>query len=110
MKSPRLTLTCCAGRKASTVHQYAQTEQLWAAWCADNDLSPANPEVGYVDRFFHSIKDQYSRVNLQNMLSHLRKVVDAIEASSDETATLYIRQLHDLKQYKVDAAWGGSNS
>lgn len=99
-----------AGRKASTVHQYAQTERLWAAWCADNGLSPANFEVVYVDRFFHSIKDQYSRVTLQNMLSHLRKAVEAIAASSDETAALYIRQLQALKQYKIDATWGGSNS
>jgi len=48
-------------------------------------------------------------VTLQNMLSHLRKVVEAIAASSDDTAALYLRQLQALKHYKIDPMWGGTN-
>jgi integrase len=44
------------------------------------------------------------------MLSHLRKLVEAVAASSDETAALYLRQLQALKQYKIDPMWGGANS
>ncbi|MBA3868436.1 MAG: site-specific integrase [Anaerolineae bacterium] len=98
-----------AGRKASTVEQYTRTEKLWVAFCAAEGLNAANFEVVYVDAFFQSIKDAYSRVTLQNMLSHLRKVVEAIAASSDETAALYVRQLQALKHYKIDSMWGGSN-
>lgn len=99
-----------AGRKASTVDQYTRTEKLWMAFCAANGLNGANFEVVYVDAFFQSIKDAYSRVTLQNMLSHLRKVVEAIAASSDDTAALYLRQLQALKQYKIDPMWGGVNT
>src|SRR3954465_13244365 len=98
-----------AGRKASTVDQYTRTEKLWMAFCAAQGLNAPNFEVVYIDAFFQSIKDAYSRVTLQNMLSHLRKVVEAIAASSDDTAALYIRQLQALKHYKIDAMWGGSN-
>lgn len=99
-----------SGRKASTVHQYTQTEKRWADFCAANGLNAANFEVVFVDRFFNAIKDQYSRIALQNMLSHLRKVVEALAASSDETAAFYVRQLQALKHYKIDAGWGGTNS
>jgi integrase len=97
------------GRKASTVDQYTRTEKLWMAFCTAQGLSAANFEVVYVDAFFQSIKDAYSRVTLQNMLSHLRKVVEAIAASSDDTAALYLRQLQALKHYKIDPMWGGTN-
>ena len=43
------------------------------------------------------------------MLSHLRNSVEAIAASSDATAALYMRQLEAMRQYKIDAAWGGTN-
>jgi integrase len=99
-----------SGRKASTVHQYTQTEAQWQGWCTANGLDPANFEVAYVDRFFQSLKDQYSRVTLQNKLSHLRKAVEALAASSDETAGLYTRQWQALKAYKIDCTWGGPNS
>lgn len=99
-----------AGRKASTVDQYTRTEKLWMAFCAANGLSTSNFEVVYVHAFFQSLKDSYSRVTLQNMLSHLRKVVEAIAASSDETAAIYLRQLQALKHYKIDPMWGGVNT
>jgi integrase len=98
-----------AGRKSSTVEQYTRTEKLWLAFCAANNLNAANFEIVYVDAFFHSVKDAYSRVTLQNMLSHLRKLVEALAASADDTAALYLRQLQALKHYKIDANWGGSN-
>ena len=98
-----------SGRKASTVDQYTRTEKLWMAFCAAHELNAANFEVVYVDAFFQTVKDFYSRVTLQNMLSHLRKVVEAIAASSDDTAALYLRQLQALKQYKIDPMWGGTN-
>ncbi len=98
-----------AGRKASTVDQYNRTEKLWMTFCAQHNLNAANFEVVYVDAFFQTVKDLYSRVTLQNMLSHLRKVVEAIAGSSDETAALYLRQLQALKHYKIDPMWGGSN-
>lgn len=98
-----------AGRKASTVDQYTRTEKLWVAFCVAQGLNAANFEVVYVDAFFQSVKDVYSRVTLQNMLSHLRKVVEAVAASSDDTAALYVRQLQALKHYKIDASWGGVN-
>lgn len=99
-----------AGRKSSTVDQYTRTEKLWVEFCAAQGLNSANFEVVYVDAFFQTVKDAYSRVTLQNMLSHLRKLVEAIAASADDTAALYIRQLQALKQYKIDAEWGGANS
>ncbi len=99
-----------AGRKASTQAQYAQTEKMWAAFCKACSLDPLNFEVVYVDAFFQTLKDRYSRTTLQNMLSHLRKAVEAIAASSDATAALYLRQLQALKHYKIDASWGGTNS
>ncbi len=99
-----------AGRKASTVDQYTRTEKLWMAFCATHGLNAANFEVVYVDAFFQSIKEAYSRVTLQNMLSHLRKVVEAIAASSDDTAALYLRQLQALRHYKIDPMWGGVNT
>jgi integrase len=99
-----------AGRKASTVDQYTRTEKLWMAFCAAQGLNAANFEVVYIDAFFQSVKDSYSRVTLQNMLSHLRKVVEAIAASSDDTAALYLRQLQALRHYKIDPMWGGVNT
>jgi len=99
-----------SGKKESTRAQYAQTEKLWAAWCAAHNLNPLNFEVVYIDAFFQTLKDRYSRTTLQNMLSHLRKAVEAIAASSDETAALYLRQLQAMKHYKIDASWGGMNS
>ncbi len=99
-----------AGRKASTVDQYTRTEKLWMAFCAAHDLNAANFEVVYVDAFFQTVKESYSRVTLQNMLSHLRKVVEAIASSSDDTAALYLRQLQVLKHYKIDPLWGGANT
>ena len=99
-----------SGKKDSTRAQYAQTEKLWAAWCAVHKLNPLNFEVIYIDSFFQTLKDRYSRTTLQNMLSHLRKSVEAIAASSDETAALYLRQLQAMKLYKIDASWGGTNS
>jgi len=98
-----------SGKKESTRAQYAQTEKLWAAWCVNHNLTPLNFEVVYIDAFFQTLKDLYSRTTLQNMLSHLRKAVEAIAASSDDTAALYLRQLQALKQYKIDPMWGGSN-
>jgi integrase len=79
------------------------------AFCVAQGLNAANFEVVYIDAFFQSVKDSYSRVTLQNMLSHLRKVVEAIAASSDDTAALYLRQLQALRHYKIDPMWGGSN-
>ena len=73
-------------------------------------LEPTHFEVVFVDRFFNAVKDQYSRVTLQNKLSHLRKVFEAIAASSDETAALYLRQLQALKHCKIDPAQGGVNT
>lgn len=99
-----------AGRKAATVDQYTRTEKMWVAFCAANHLNATNFEVVYIDAFFQSVKDNYSRVTLQNMLSNMRKLVEAIAASSDETAALYLRQLQALKHYKIDPAWGGSSS
>ena len=99
-----------SGKKESTRAQYAQTEKLWAVWCATHNLNPLNFEVVYIDAFFQTLKDRYSRTTLQNMLSHLRKAVEAIAASSDDTAALYLRQLQALKHYKIDASWGGTNS
>lgn len=98
-----------SGRKESTRAQYKQTEDQWGVWCAANGLNPTNFEVVYIDAFFQSIKDKYSRTTLQNMLSHLRKAVEAIAASSDATAALYMRQLEAMRQYKIDPAWGGAN-
>ncbi len=99
-----------AGRKASTVGQYVQTEQQYGAFCEANGISRRDAfEVAYVDRFFQSIATNYSRVTLMNKLSHLRKAVEALAASSDETAALYMRQLQALKAYKIDASWGGTN-
>lgn len=98
-----------SGRKASTVHQYTQTERQWSDWCQAHGLAPANFEVVYVDLFFQSLKDQYSRVTLQNKLSHLRKVVEALATSSDATAGLYTRQWQALKAYRIDPTWGGKN-
>lgn len=99
-----------AGRKESTRAQYAQTERMWGAWCSANGLNPANFEIVYIDAFFKSIKDTYSRTTLQNMLSHLRKSVEAIAASADATAAEYMRQLQAMKLYKIDAEWGGTNT
>jgi len=80
------------------------------AFCAAHGLSAANFEAVYVDAFFQTVKDYYSRVTLQNMLSHLRKVVEAIAASSDDSAALYLRQLQALKHYKIDPLCGGTNT
>ncbi|MBA3867707.1 MAG: site-specific integrase [Anaerolineae bacterium] len=99
-----------AGRKASTVNQYTQTEKRWTVWCVVHNLNPMNFEVIYIDAYFQTLKDHYSRTTLQNMLSHLRKSVEAIAASSDETAAFYLRQLQAMKLYKIDASWGGTNS
>jgi integrase len=99
-----------AGRKTSTIKQYAQTEKMWNAFCTANGLNPTNFEVVYVHAFFQSIKDIYSRVTLQNMLSHLRNAVEAVAGSSDATSALYLRQLQALKRYKIDPAWGGTNN
>jgi len=98
-----------AGRKASTVHQYTQTEAQWTAFCRAQGYHPANFEVVYVDAFFQSIREVYSRTSLQNKLSHLRKLVEAMASASDETAALYMRQLQALRQYKIGDDWGGTN-
>lgn len=99
-----------AGRKASTVHQYTQTEQQYLEFCEASGIPHRDAfEIVYVDRFFQSIRDQYSRVTLQNKLSHLRKAVEALAVSSDETAALYMRQLQALKAYKIDPSWGRTN-
>lgn len=99
-----------AGRKASTVNQYTRTEQQYFDFCTAYGISHWDAfEVAYVDRFFQSISSQYSRVTLMNKLSHLRKAVEALAVSSDETAVLYMRQLQALKAYKIDPAWGGTN-
>ena len=84
-----------AGRKESTRAQYAQTERMWGAWCSANGLNPANFEIVYIDAFFKSIKDTYSRTTLQNMLSHLRKSVEAIGANSEVAEAKAIEKVDD---------------
>ena len=100
-----------AGRKASTIHQYRQTEQQFFAFCDAQGIPYPNAfEVVYIDRFFQSICTRYSRVTLMNKLSHLRKALEALAASSDQTAALFLRQLQALKAYRIDATWGGTNT
>ena len=64
-----------AGKKESTRAQYAQTEKRWAAWCATNGLNPLNFEVVYIDAFFQTLKDRYSRTTLRYAKAHDTKVI-----------------------------------